>query len=179
MDGEAARHAGPRQFWKHVVSAENFWESLQEIEPGTVAKLAALASSRRWEIIFLTKRPASAGATAQVQTQRWLQKHGFALPSVYVVQGSRGLIAAALHLDIVVDDRPENCVDIALDSRARPVLVWRAPPQDMPAGLAKLNVTVVSSMEECLALLDQAEVPTTRRGGVLAAVKKLFGRSAP
>ena len=39
------------------------------------------------EIIFLTKRPESAGATAQVQTQRWLQSKGFALPSVFVVQG--------------------------------------------------------------------------------------------
>ncbi len=144
MDGEAARHEGPRHFWRHVDAAENFWESLQEIEPGAVAKLAAMATARRWEIIFLTKRPPSAGATAQVQTQRWLQKHGFLLPSVYVVQGSRGLIAAALHLDVVVDDRPENCVDVASDSTARPVLVWRAAPQDVPSGIAKLGVTVVT-----------------------------------
>ncbi len=36
------------------------------------------------------------GATPQVQTQRWLESKGFRLPSVFVVQGSRGRIAAAL-----------------------------------------------------------------------------------
>ena len=83
----------PRQLsrlWKHVETIEGFWETLREIESGAIARLAAIATSRRWEVIFLTKRPASAGATAQRQSQRWLEANGFKLPSVYVVQGSRG-----------------------------------------------------------------------------------------
>jgi hypothetical protein len=87
-----------RRLWELVRAIENFWESLPEIEPGMVARLNALASGRGWEVIFLTKRPATKGVTAQLQTQRWLEAHGFALPSVYVVQGSRGAIAAALGL---------------------------------------------------------------------------------
>src|SRR5437762_2750853 len=82
-----------RRLWRHVESIENFWETLQETEPGVVAQLHKLASERHWEIIFLTKRPTSAGATAQVQSQRWLESKGFLLPSVYVVQKSRGRIA--------------------------------------------------------------------------------------
>src|SRR5439155_12174524 len=97
-----------RRLWRHVESIENFWESLSEIEAGAVQRLAAIATDRRWEVIFLTKRPETVGATAQVQTQRWLESRGFTLPSVYVVRGSRGRIAAAFDLDIVVDDRPEN-----------------------------------------------------------------------
>ena len=108
-----------RRLWRHVETIENFWETLTEIEPGAVARLAAVATERKWEVLFLTKRPASAGATSQMQTQRWLEAKGFALPSVYVVQGSRGRIAAALGLDFVVDDRPENCLDIVVDSKAR------------------------------------------------------------
>src|SRR5882724_10070735 len=36
-----------RRLWKHVESIENFWETLQEIEPGTVKRLARLALDRR------------------------------------------------------------------------------------------------------------------------------------
>jgi hypothetical protein len=50
---------------------------------------------------------------------------GLRASSVYVVQGSRGLIAAALELDVVVDDRHENCYDVVVDSGARAILVWR------------------------------------------------------
>ena len=105
-----------RRLWRHVETIENFWETLQELEPGVIQQLAAQARDRRWEIIFLTKRPETAGSTAQVQTQRWLESKGFTLPSVFVVQGSRGRIASALNLDIVIDDRPENCLDVVVDS---------------------------------------------------------------
>src|SRR5207245_2675060 len=50
-----------RRLWHHVGSIENFWQSLTEIEPGMIKQLAAMAAERRWEIIFLTKRPATAG----------------------------------------------------------------------------------------------------------------------
>ena len=113
------------RLWRHVGTLDNFWLSLREIEPGAVKRLAAVAAAHRWEVIFLTKRPASAGVTAQVQSQRWLVSKGFERPSVYVVQGSRGLIAAALDLDVVVDDRHENCYDVVVDSGARAILVWR------------------------------------------------------
>src|SRR6266545_6892299 len=69
-----------RRLWHHVAAIENFWMSLGEIEPGAVARLSALAAQHRWEIIFLTQRPGSAGETTQVQSQRWLKGHGFDLP---------------------------------------------------------------------------------------------------
>src|SRR5262249_29732189 len=90
------------RLWRHVQSIDNFWESLDEVEPGAVRRVAHAVAERRWEVIFLTKRPGSAGASSQVQTQRWFQAKGFPLPSVFVVQGSRGRIASALGLDIVV-----------------------------------------------------------------------------
>src|SRR5262245_22312760 len=61
-----------RQLWRHVATVEGFWESLDEIEPGSVEKLAAASRDRRWEVLFLTKRPEVAGLTSQVQSQRWL-----------------------------------------------------------------------------------------------------------
>jgi hypothetical protein len=121
-----------RELWKAVRARENFWESLDEIEPGALARLHSLVQSRRWELIFLTSRPETAGDTAQAQSHRWLSAHGYPDPSVFVVHGSRGKIAAALHLDVLVDDRPENCLDVAVDSTARGILVWRGDTGKVP-----------------------------------------------
>ena len=164
-----------RRLWRHVETIENFWETLAEIEPGAVARLAAIAIERRWEVLFLTKRPESAGATAQMQTQRWLEARGFSLPSVYVVQGSRGRIAAALGLDFVVDDRPENCLDIVVDSRARAVLVWRDGEQQLPIAARRLGIGVVKSVDECLDILTQVDAPASEKTRVVDRVMQLLG----
>ncbi len=82
-----------------------------------------------------------------------------------MVSGSRGKVASALDLDIVVDDRPENCVDVKADSRARAILVLPradgtpagpgAPRPDEPA--RHLGIGVVQSVRECLDLLEALE----------------------
>jgi hypothetical protein len=162
-----------RRLWQHVRSIENFWEGLDEIEPGIVRRLATLATDRRWEIIFLTKRPGTAGATAQVQTQRWLENKGFTLPSVFVVQGSRGRIAAALGLDIVVDDRPENCRDVVADSKARAILVW--PAGEGQPSAQRLGIGVVKSVADCLEILTQFDAATRDEPSVMSRVLRLLG----
>jgi hypothetical protein len=168
-----------RQLWRHVESIENFWESLAEIEPGAVARLASAATQTPWEVIFLTKRPGSAGATAQVQTQRWLEAKGFRLPSVYVVQRSRGRIADALGLDFVVDDRPENCLDVVLDSKARAILVWREDEKNLPPAARRLGIGVVKSVEDCINILTQLDAPAEERPGVVKRVLRLLGLKEP
>jgi hypothetical protein len=171
-----ARQQG--RLWRHVATIDDFWESLAEIEPGSVARLASLAADRQWEIIFLTKRPECAGATAQVQTQRWLEAKGFALPSVFVVQGSRGRIAAALDLDYVIDDRPENCLDVVVDSKARAILVWRDDESLLPAATRRLGIGVVKSVGECLDILTQVESVVQQRASMVEKMKRLLGLKA-
>jgi len=168
-----------RKLWRHVESIENFWEGLAELEPGVIGRLAALAHDRRWEIIFLTKRPETAGATAQVQTQRWLESKGFALPSVFVVQRSRGRIASALGLDIVVDDRPENCLDVVVDSKARAILVWRDDASQPPAAAQRLGIGVVKSVADCLEILTQMDSASEGEPGVMSRVMRLLGLKEP
>ena len=168
-----------RRLWRHVASIERFWESLPEIEAGAVARLASVATDRRWEVIFLTKRPASAGPTAQVQTQRWLESKGFTLPSVYVVQGSRGRIAEALGLDVVVDDRAENCIDDVVDSKARAILVWREDQKSLPLAVRRLGIGVVGTVGECLAILTEVDAATQEQPGVVNRVMRLLGLKEP
>lgn len=165
-----------RQLWRHLRSIDNFWESLDEIEPGSVARLARMAETRRWEIIFLTRRPATAGRTAQVQSQRWLEKRGFPLPSVFVVTGSRGLIATALTLDIVVDDTPENCVDVASDSKARTIAIFRDQDRQPPAVFSQMGIHVVNSTAQCLDLLAEIDSSLAKpQPGRLERVMRTLG----
>ena len=160
--------------WEAVRNTENFWESLQETEPGIIARLAQLARERRWEVIFITQRPSSAGDTTQLQTQRWLVAHGFDLPSVYVIKGTRGKVAEALSLDVVVDDRPENCLDVKLESRARAILVWNDDLANLPPNAKRLGIEPVTSLGGCLDLL--AEVPAPKPG-LFSRIKQLIGAS--
>jgi phosphoglycolate phosphatase-like HAD superfamily hydrolase len=173
-----ALHLTPRQqrqLWERVASIENFWDSLPEEEPGIIARIAETARTRRWEVLFITTRPPSAGDTTQLQTQRWLHAHGFALPSVFVVQRSRGKLADALQLDAVVDDRPENCMDVALDSKAKPVLVWHGPLETVPAGVRKMGVKPVSSISEALALLERMD-DARKQSSLVRSIRRMLRR---
>ena len=160
--------------WTEVLRTKNFWTTLVETEPGIVARIAALATDRRWDVLFITTRPTALGETTQVQSQKWLHAHGFEHPSVYVVKGSRGLVATALALDAVVDDRPENCLDVATDSPAQAVLVWPGPLEALGPGVTRHGVVVTRSID---AALDQlVEMDRARRGGVVQSLKRLLRR---
>jgi len=150
--------------WRYLASLENFWEGLGEIEDGAIRRLAGLADERGWEVLFITSRPRSAGRTVQRQSQRWLERLGFTLPSVYVVHGSRGRVASALALDVVVDDRPENCLDIVLESKAGAVLVWRGDSKGVPASAKRLGIAVVPTVAACLDALAEAQRSGSERG---------------
>lgn len=164
-----------RQLWARVREIDNFWRSLKEIEAGTISRLAEAAAAHRWEVIFLTQRPPSGGETAQVQTQRWLEDHGFELPSVYVLTGSRGRVAAALELDAVIDDRPENCLDVASESHARPFLVWRDVAETVPPGVGRLGIDVVFSVAEALDRLHELGRRAMQPASLLARLRTTLG----
>lgn len=163
------------RLWHHVEKIPNFWTTLDETEPGIVNELSRVTADRRWEIIFLTTRPPVAGATTQEQSQQWLEEHGFRWPSVFVVQRSRGRIADALGLHAVVDDRPENCLDVVSESKAHAILIhpeWDTTP--LP-GARRLGVRVVKSASGAIALLQKLQ-DTKTRTGVSRRIRKLFGQ---
>jgi hypothetical protein len=164
-----------RALWAHVGRIENFWRTLAEIEPGAVARLGELANLHRWEVIFLTQRPGSAGATAQRQSQLWLHANGFNYPSVFVMNGSRGKVAEALALDAVLDDRPDNCLDVVADSSASALLVWRDDPSRVPPGVKQLGVTLTYSFAEALTHLEKMMKDRERPEGLLGRIRKAIG----
>jgi hypothetical protein len=163
------------RLWRHVLTIRNFWTTLPEIESGIVRRIQQLADERRWDVLFITTRPTAAGRTTQVQSQDWLAAHGFRHPSVYVVKGRRGRVAAALDLDAVIDDRPENVLDVALDSTARPILVWTRPLDTLPAVAQGPGVVVAASIGQALDVV--IDMDREKRGGVVRRIKRLFGKS--
>lgn len=169
--------SAPQQdvLWREIRRMPNFWETLDEIEPGAVRRLAALARERRWDVVFLTSRPATAGDAVQVQTQRWLERCGYALPSALVANGSRGRIADALDLDLVVDDRPENCLDVVSVSPARAILVWPREGDAVPASARSVQIGVVTGMNACLDLLEEAARQEGSRRGLTSRLRQLLG----
>lgn len=160
--------------WKHLAGTENFWESLGEIEPGAIARLAKLVDERGWEILFITSRPRSTGRTVQRQSQRWLQERGFPLPSVYVVHGSRGRVADALAIDVVIDDRADNCLDVVLESKAGALLLWRGDLAAVPVSAKRLGIAVVPTVSRVLDALVEAE-RASDGGSVLDRLRRFFG----
>lgn len=178
LDGAVARHASsPDAPSSRVLTIENFWETLDELEPGAVAQLATLASVRRWEIVFLTDRPESAGLSVQTQTQRWLIRHGYPHPSVLTVNRvNRGKLASVLRLDAVIDDRPESCVDVATESAARAILIARSLE---PPGLAfarRLEIHVATSMREGLDVLRAWDASSRGVARFVGEVRQLLWR---
>lgn len=164
-----------RRLWAHVATIENFWKGLREIEPGAVARLAHLAAAHRWEVIFLTQRPGGAGDTAQRQSQEWLRANGFDLPSVFVMNGSRGRVADGLALDAVVDDRPDNCLDVVTDSTAKAFLVWRDDPSTVPPGATRMGITVVHTVNQALDQLERLQGLRQQPKGVLGRIRNAIG----
>lgn len=161
-----------RRLWNHALQVENFWASLPEMQTGLIRRIQRLADEYRWEILFITTRPLSKGRPTQEQSQQWLSSHGFRLPSVYVVKGSRGKIADALQLDAVIDDRPGNAMDVALESEAVPILVWPQPLEQLSPPVQKHGVVVVESIVEALDHL--VSLDRRRRGGVSRKIRRIF-----
>lgn len=162
------------RLWTHVLKIRNFWTTLDEMQDGVVARIQQLADERRWDVLFVTTRPMAAGATTQVQSQEWLVSKGFRHPSVVVVKGSRGQVATALELDAVVDDRPDNSMDVATESTATAILVWTRSPGRLAPGIARHGIVVTASIGD--ALDELVQIDRARGGGVVRSIKRALGR---
>jgi FMN phosphatase YigB (HAD superfamily) len=142
--------------WKAIRSTPDFWMALGPTEPAAVRRIHEMMLRHRWEVFFITQRPATDGDTVQRQTQKWLVAQGFDLPSVLVINGSRGAAAGALRLDYHVDDSPTNCIDVKSESGAKPILIVPDSDQTTVRSARKLGIGTARTITECLDILEQA-----------------------
>jgi hypothetical protein len=161
--------------WAALGREHNWWTTLAPYEPGQIARLYDLARAHRWEVAFLTKRPPSAGDTVQFQSQWWLERHGYPMPAVVTVPGSRGDLANSLRLDLVVDDQLINCVEIVGASTSKTVLLLRAgEPEPMRDHALARGIGVVETLEAALTVAERVSRILPERRGRLSRLGDWF-----
>lgn len=164
-----------RRVWDHVRRTPNWWIRLAPYEPAQITRLYELTRRLKWEVVFVTRRPATAGDPVQFQTQWWLEQQGFFYPAVMTVPGSRGELANALRLDVLVDDQLQNCVDIIGGSTAKAILLLRDRPDTVTEGHAvSRGIGVVSSLEEAIDVLEHLHTVLRERKGRLQRLADWF-----
>ena len=160
--------------WRAIEATPDFWTGLKPLEDGAVKRLYDLTGEHNWEVFFVTQRPATAGHTVQWQTHKWLVDHGFLTPSVIPLSGGRGRAASALHLDYLIDDTPQNCVDVLSDSSTRAILLVDPDDPLADSSARRLGIGVARSVHEVLDVLVKATLARTNPS-MLEKLRKLVG----
>ena len=164
-----------KRAWRQIIRTPNWWMTLAAYEPDQIARLYELTRRHRWEVFFMTKRPGTKGDTVQVQTQSWIERLGFYMPSVATVPSSRGEIAQALGLDLVVDDQLVECADCIGSSPAKAILLLRdTADQATRDQAAAQGIGVVSTLAEALDVIEQLDPIVGSKTGALARLKNWF-----
>jgi hypothetical protein len=178
---EAERRSWPRdsahhraRVWRTIEATPNFWTTLKPLEIGALERLYRLTGEHNWEVFFVTQRPATAGGTVQWQTHKWLVDQGFQMPNVIPLSGGRGKAAAALRFDYLVDDTPQNCVDVLSDSSARAILLVEREDALAASSARRLGIATAHSIHEVLDLLVQV-TEARANPSLFEKIRKLVG----
>jgi 5' nucleotidase, deoxy (Pyrimidine), cytosolic type C protein (NT5C) len=95
----------------------NFWEALVPL--ASERQWAALDRlSRKQKLVFVTHRYEQKGYDIGQVTRDWLRKHGVSDPIVYFTQQHKSELIGKLKVELFVDDRHENCRDVAENTGA-------------------------------------------------------------
>lgn len=96
--------------WEIVVKDESFWARLAPFKDTTDADLTVLRHARAagHEIYFITTR---LGVRCKEQSERWLYMQGYTNPTV-IVSRKKGPVAQGIELDLFVDDKPSNILEV-------------------------------------------------------------------
>ena len=164
------------QLWRAVAGKQNWWLDVPAYEPDQIGRLYSRVRQSRWEVFFMTSRPPSAGDSVQLQTQVGRERYGFFLPSVLrAPTGARGELARSLRLDLALDDRIVNCLEIISASNAKAVMVLRNPAEPNARESAEARgVGVVSTFAEALDAIERLEVLLANRRGRLVRLADWF-----
>ena len=161
--------------WSAIHNTPDFWTTLKPLDPKAVVRIHETMLRRSWEVFFITQRPATVGQTVQRQTQQWLHQQGFDMPSVLVISGSRGAAAGALRLTYHVDDSPQNCLDVASDSKAKPILIVPERDEVTENSARRLRIGIARSISEALDQLEQASDSAPKEPRLLNRLSKMVG----
>lgn len=110
------------EVWRYIKQSPTFWTEMTAL-PYAKEFLEHLDKSDH-EVYFITDRP---GICSQMQTQLWLADNGFYGPNVIISRKGKGVVAAALSLDVYIDDKGENIVDVVEKAPGTRVYMLKYP----------------------------------------------------
>lgn len=171
---EALAQGDVRRVWEYVAKTPNWWMGLKPYEPEQIARLYALTRESGWEVFFLTNRPASAGESVQFQTQWWIEQHGFYLPAVLTIPGSRGEVANGLRLNLIVDDLLLNCIEVVGASAAKALLLLRGGDAAIEEHALERGIGVVPTLAHAIEILERLHTLLPARSGRLMRLAEWF-----
>jgi hypothetical protein len=176
-DFDAVSAADAKRVWQVLTATPNWWVGLAPYEPAQIARLYQLARRYRWEVSFLTSRIPTAGDSVQFQSQAWLETYGYYMPAVVTVPGSRGEIANALRLDLIIDDQLLNCLEVVGASQTKAILILRVGDAGLEQQATDRGIGVVHRLDEVIeVLLQLQDILPSKRGSVLRLADWFFKR---
>src|SRR5688572_26015958 len=178
-DFDAVSAADAKRVWRVIAETPNWWVGLAPYEPSQIARLYQLARRFRWEVSFLTSRIPTAGDSVQFQSQTWLETHGYYMPAVVTVPGSRGEIANALRLDVIIDDQFLNCLEVVGASQAKAVLLLRVGDQTLEQQATERGIGVVHRLDESIEVLLKLHDILPKKRGASMRLADWFSRKPP
>jgi uncharacterized HAD superfamily protein len=100
-----------------VSTDPKFWAQLQPLPSAEQWKILD-GLSRQQKLIFVTHRYECDNYSIHKVTCDWLRKHGVSNPVVYFTQSHKSELIGKLKVGLFVDDRHENCRDVAENTDA-------------------------------------------------------------
>jgi 5'(3')-deoxyribonucleotidase len=101
------------QSWIEVAKVKNFWSSLKPLpsfDLETMLLLTKLVALH--DVFFVTNRFDTPGASPLKQTKYWLYLHASIQAPNVLIAKDKGPMASVLQLDVFIDDRPKNLIDV-------------------------------------------------------------------
>jgi uncharacterized HAD superfamily protein len=127
-----------------------FWEQLEPL-PTPEHWRALNALSRRERLVFITHRYEPETYDISHVTCEWLKKYGIAHPVVYFTQTHKSELIGKLGVDLFVDDRHENCLDVAENTDA----VVFMPHRSYNQSFTHPRVQRIQDLDEIFAYLEK------------------------
>jgi len=128
------------EFWRGLapLPSQNQWQSLNRL-------------SREHEVAFITHRWVRDTYDINQVTCDWLRQHGIPNPVVHFTQEKKSQLVNRLDIELFVDDRHENCEDVATQTEAIVLMPHRPYNQmfDHP------RVTRIQNLDELFGYIDK------------------------
>lgn len=125
-----------------------FWQRLAPL-PSPDQWRALDTLSRKARLVFVTHRWERENYSIHQVTCDWLKKHGVSNPVVYFTQNHKSELIGQLRVELFVDDRHENCRDVAENTDA----VVLMPHRPYNQGFSHPRVQRIQDFDELFAYL--------------------------